>query len=83
MFSKLSDRAAEQLAGGKNSKWQQIPFDFDNEDTEEVPGLAPPGTANNFFEKGKAPKGLVQQEKQPKGWSQGFWSTVVELLLNT
>ena len=72
LFSKLDDRTAEQLVGGKNDKWTQIPLDFDNPNTDEEPGKAPPGIANNFFEKGKAPKGLLEQEKQPKGWSQGF-----------
>ena len=72
LFSKLDDRAAEQLVGGKNDKWTQIPLSFDNEETEEEPGLAPPGIADNFFGKEKVPNGLLKQEKQPKGWSQGF-----------
>ena len=72
LFSKLDDRAAEQLVGGKNDKWEQIPLDFDNPDTDEEPGFAPPGIANNFNEKEKVPDGLFKQEKQPKGWSQGF-----------
>ena len=72
LFSKLDDRTAEQLIGGKNDKWQPIPIP-DDPNTPEEPGNAPPGLIKNFDGgEGKAPSGLFDRNKQPKGWSQGF-----------
>ena len=45
-FTKLEDRAAEQISGGKG-KWEKI---------GEQP--IPPGLYNNFTDNGKIPQGL-------------------------
>ena len=71
LFSKLSDRTAEQLIGGKNDKWE-IPEELDDPNTPEQPLPVPPGLNKNLEEDGKVPNGLFKQGKQPQGWSQGF-----------
>ncbi|MDJ0902566.1 MAG: hypothetical protein QNJ55_27555 [Xenococcus sp. MO_188.B8] len=49
-FTELSDRAAEQISGGKNDQWGS-PFP----DTEQE---VPPGLLKNFNEDGSIPPGI-------------------------
>ena len=49
-FTELSDRASEQIFGGKNDKWES-PFPG----TEQI---VPPGLFKNFTKDGKIPPGL-------------------------
>ncbi|MDJ0902565.1 MAG: hypothetical protein QNJ55_27550 [Xenococcus sp. MO_188.B8] len=63
-FTELSDRAAEQISGGKNDQWGP-PFPGTEQEV-------PPGLLKNLNEDGKIPPGLDPTEGDLPGNKNGF-----------